>query len=1114
MQKIIGRGVLLLQRSGTGPGFKFGFVLDSNGIRCYRLGGDTTLLPLSDALAQSPLNGAATVTGTGHLILNDLPASPNDAFYDIQLKTGKTGDFTLQVKESGAFAHGPQFHFSGLDLTFQYKSNSFSVLKEGALTLHFDEGVFAKGNVNGGNALTLKPSWNAAEETLVFEAPASQTIQMDSIGSLDKIQVEIGSAYDRWGQVQGLYTFEGGLGAQPNPGSSGEIATHDISGQGAPSLYFEGQDNFQPKPNDPPYGAKWTSKGIAFDGNCILASVENEPNSAVETIQISEDFSVEFWVKPNQTLQEGPAQIFAIESTPNTAPRSYFFMGQGPWTDGKHKKEDTDPAGAYLNVSYGPPATAVPQLKAPYWEKPFESPVDSMSNALMHVVYSYDQAGTQRIFINGVEVSEKYDPGYYNDWLGDLRFAIGNDLRKTKPWKGEIQQLAIFNRALTAEEVTVHYSPVVTMTGDFSLDNVIPPLKGKAFPFSLEIGQEDAFLTAAQEVDFNINQGLGFRYVYLECAKLPESPWVFAGEFQTRFWETLVPLEVNLEAPGGRLNLTSPEPLGPSALGIVQLQINESDVWKLSFGTHQEYPVVPLVLEQSMPGYREFLLAHPDITLAEPITMNGRWLDEDMEFVSRKTGANRLMEGSTQFTVPFTLLLPPVVDPETGDTLGEAILLDQVDMNISLAVSLLKEGFLGVLNAWFNYEGQNIALPERRLYTPPASKMALLGEILEEVKALDESLFAKHRKHPEDYYLDMNSGNLPYIHLIPSNVPAPTTASVLPRLFETNPSAVLKSPSTKPVFELSQAGDEPAQLKVNAKNIVDAASLRTAFDDLLKKAEADNGLNAGGLRLLQGRMAECLPLEYEHLLYYHYGWDVAQNYIDLHPGMRLRVDFQQYQFVHATEQKAKNGFTGGGSIYVPVHSYTEDDGAQYLGFGPFLSRLQASNRGNLSEDGAGGLFDLVKVGSRKPYFRLFFPNEEIPADAPERAVTIVGADRWQDLPAEIPVTDSGNTIRFFFRDKAMVMPEIQVLVGDREVYVPVGTTMRQLIEMYANIPAASAFAEPDLEAFLGQARPRRLFHSGANSTPAYRFLNLNTNSVKNNRDVFDLPLVKGDKFYF
>ena len=91
---------------------------------------------------------------------------------------------------------------------------------------------------------------------------------MDSIGKLSKISVELGQPYDRWAQVQGVYTFDG---------VSGDISTHDISGQGAPSLYFRGDENFIDKPSDP-YAATWTESGIAFDGG-VLASPDDMPNA-------------------------------------------------------------------------------------------------------------------------------------------------------------------------------------------------------------------------------------------------------------------------------------------------------------------------------------------------------------------------------------------------------------------------------------------------------------------------------------------------------------------------------------------------------------------------------------------------------------------------------------------------------------------------------------------------------------------------------------------------------------------------------------------------------------------------------------------------------------------
>ena len=78
---------------------------------------------------------------------------------------------------------------------------------------------------------------------------------------------------------------------------------------------------------------------------------------------------------------------------------------------------------------------------------------------------------------------------------------------------------------------------------------------------------------------------------------------------------------------------------------------------------------------------------------------------------------------------------------------------------------------------------------------------------------------------------------------------------------------------------------------------------------------------------------------------------------------------------------------------------------------------------------------------------------------------------------------------FFFRGKAVILPEIQVYVGSKPTYVPVGTTIRQLVEMYDDIPSAGLSGK-DLRAFSGAARPMRLVHEGVNSEPTYRFINL------------------------
>lgn len=344
----------------------------------------------------------------------------------------------------------------------------------------------------------------------------------------------------------------------------------------------------------------------------------------------------------------------------------------------------------------------------------------------------------QRIFINGVQVAQRFDSEYYNDWLFNPRIVVGNGFGKKKPWKGEIHQLAIFNRALTAEEVRFHYCPAIKITGDFSLNHVIPPLEGKVFPFHLSISEKASALIADKEVNLEIKPRLGFRHIYLECKKMQDSPWFLSGRFQTWFWEDLVDLKAHLEDSSGNnealLHLTSPgsqpAPITNPGLGVakfkdVLLRIGNKKAWELSFGEHQEYNVIPLVLENS---YWEFKLGapqpekRPQLVLAkESIRMEGKWLGEEMDFISEGVGVNRVLNSSTSFSIPFTLELPPKIDPETGDILGETILLKDVEMRISLAVKLHKEGFLGILNADFDYENQIMTLPERRIYNAPVS---------------------------------------------------------------------------------------------------------------------------------------------------------------------------------------------------------------------------------------------------------------------------------------------------------------------------------------------------------------------------------------------------------
>jgi hypothetical protein len=82
----------------------------------------------------------------------------------------------------------------------------------------------------------------------------------------------------------------------------------------------------------------------------------------------------------------------------------------------------------------------------------------------------------------------------------------------------------------------------------------------------------------------------------------------------------------------------------------------------------------------------------------------------------------------------------------------------------------------------------------------------------------------------------------------------------------------------------------------------------------------------------------------------------------------------------------------------------------------------------------------------------------------------------------------------YFRGRATVVPEIAIFVQEQPDYVPVGTTLRQMLARYGQVAL--------------RGRLRRLVHNGIENTPDYRFVNLGNHAA-----ALDLPLVQGDRIY-
>jgi hypothetical protein len=72
---------------------------------------------------------------------------------------------------------------------------------------------------------------------------------------------------------------------------------------------------------------------------------------------------------------------------------------------------------------------------------------------LTHLVYTRDAEGRAALYVNGrLEASGEVGGGLDN-WDGSFRLALANELTQDRPWLGEYHLVAVYDRALAAEEV-------------------------------------------------------------------------------------------------------------------------------------------------------------------------------------------------------------------------------------------------------------------------------------------------------------------------------------------------------------------------------------------------------------------------------------------------------------------------------------------------------------------------------------------------------------------------------------------------------------------------------------------------------------------------------------
>ena len=195
--------------------------------------------------------------------------------------------------------------------------------------------------------------------------------------------------------------------------------------------------------------------GLSINSSTIVAS----PGTATKIINAckgSDEISIEAWVKPDNTTQgpHSPARIVTLSD--GVSVRNFMLGQQAAAYDVRLRTTATGENG-------------IPSLTA-----------GTVTTELSHIVYTRDDSGVARLYVNGVEVGSRSDiTGYFSNWES-FRFGLANEFGDERLWLGEYYLVAIYDQALSQDEVIQNFEAKADTTlspgESITATRVSPPL--------------------------------------------------------------------------------------------------------------------------------------------------------------------------------------------------------------------------------------------------------------------------------------------------------------------------------------------------------------------------------------------------------------------------------------------------------------------------------------------------------------------------------------------------------------------------------------------------------------------------------------------------------------
>lgn len=188
--------------------------------------------------------------------------------------------------------------------------------------------------------------------------------------------------------------------------------------------------------NDPPLDLRIAdTKAVGReDGGLVVRKStqiisEKPPGRLIDALKKSGEITIDVWLTPADTTQEGPARIVSLSS--GTSNRNFTLGQEKDAYDVRLRTTKRDRNG-------------MPSVS---------SPKKTVKPKLTHVVYTRDKTGRAKLYIDGEQVAAGNVDGDLRNWDGGYRLVLANETSNDRPWLGTLHRVAIHARALDAEEV-------------------------------------------------------------------------------------------------------------------------------------------------------------------------------------------------------------------------------------------------------------------------------------------------------------------------------------------------------------------------------------------------------------------------------------------------------------------------------------------------------------------------------------------------------------------------------------------------------------------------------------------------------------------------------------